>query len=96
MPIVIGLIVLLVVIAVFRPRGSGKIRLKRVRQIQKGMTKAEITKLVGKPYQVSALGDGVERWMWFQMDRNFGHTSFTVSFQDGIAVGVPEVPEDIR
>lgn len=96
MPIIIGVIVLFILIAAFRPRGSGKIKLKRVRQLQKGMSKTEVTKLVGKPYQVTALGGGIEHWMWFQMDRNFGHTSFTVGFENGIATAVPELPTDMR
>lgn len=97
MAVAIGIIVFLLLIAALSaPRGSGKIRLKRVRQIERGMSKKEIIKLVGKPYHITASGGGIEHWMWFQMDRNFGHTSFTVGFENGIATAVPEIPEDMR
>lgn len=62
------------------------------RQLKKGMTQQEVTALVGKPYMVVSKGEGVQRWVWSSASM-LSAKSMAVTFKDGIATDVPDIPD---
>lgn len=63
------------------------------RQVRVGMTEAELTALMGRPYSVSARGDE-QMWIWSRAN-GFTGSSRAVSFKlkDGRVVEVPPIPD---
>lgn len=68
----------------------------RARQVQVGMTEAEVTKIMGPPYSVSSAG-GSQMWIWSHANGMTG-SSRAVSFkmQDGVVVEVPQIPASFK
>jgi outer membrane protein assembly factor BamE (lipoprotein component of BamABCDE complex) len=74
--------------------GSGKIKWDNARQVKAGMTQAEVTELMGKPYQVTAKGDGIQTWVWVYVNGMTGSSqSAALNFKDGKVIKAFEVPD---
>lgn len=64
------------------------------RQLKTGMTQAEVTALMGRPYLVKSEGAGRVKWVWSWAAGFGGHKAMSVAFQDGALVEVPEIPAE--
>lgn len=66
------------------------------RQVRVGMTEAELTALMGRPYSVSARGDE-QMWIWSRANA-FTGSSRAVSFKlkDGRVIEVPSIPSSFK
>lgn len=73
--------------------GSGRINWDAARQVKPGMTSAEVEKIMGRPYMVASKGGGVQTHVWTHATAFGGASSMSVSFKDGIASSVPEIPK---
>lgn len=66
------------------------------RQVRVGMTEAEVTKIMGRPYSVNSRGD-VQVWIWSQANGFTGaHQSVSFPMRDGKVESVPKIPESFR
>jgi outer membrane protein assembly factor BamE (lipoprotein component of BamABCDE complex) len=66
------------------------------RQIQPGMTTAEVSQLVGTPNTVKAQGD-VLTYVWVYVNTMFGTTrTLRVDFKDGKAISAPPIPAEFQ
>lgn len=62
------------------------------RKLKTGMTQAEVTELMGRPYSVTSV-PGKSIWVW-SWATGFGDTkAMSVTFVGGKLTGVPEIPE---
>lgn len=61
------------------------------RQIKVGMTEAEVTERLGRPYSVATRGD-TQVWVW-SYSSTFGDTrAISFIFKDGKVQAVPPIP----
>ena len=75
--------------------GSGAIKWDQARSIKVGMTEAQVTSLMGRPYQAQVVGnDGTYRWVWVNVNMMTGGSpeKMTAEFKDGVVVSVPMIP----
>lgn len=76
---------------------GSKIDWNNARQVKAGMTQQEVSTLLGKPYSVTATGDGTQRWVWVYVNGFSGaHQSAALSFKDGKVVKAFEIPDTFR
>lgn len=74
--------------------GSGKIDWNNARQVKDGMTKQEVTELMGKPYSVVARNDGTQRYVWVHVNLFSGTQSAALDFdKDGKVVKAFTIPD---
>jgi len=73
--------------------GSGSIKWDNVRQLQVGMTEKEVTAKMGRPYSVTAKGDGTQIWVWVNVNLAMGTQSVALVMKDGKLTQVPKVPD---
>lgn len=68
----------------------------KARQVEIGMTEAELVGLMGSPYSVTSR-PGSQLWIWSHANGLSG-SSRAVSFElrDGRVVSVPEIPASFR
>lgn len=71
------------------------IKWDNARQIKTGMSEAEVTTLMGKPYMVSSREVG-QRWIWTFATGFGGAETMTVDFKDGKVVSVPPIPASFK
>lgn len=66
------------------------------RQVKVGMTEAEVTQLMGRPYSVISTPNG-QTWVWSHAN-GFTGSSRAVSFKfaDGRVTEVPSIPESFH
>jgi len=75
--------------------GSGKIDWNNARQVKDGMTKKEVTALMGTPYQVVARNDGTQRYVWVNVNLFSGTQSAALDFdKDGKVVKAFPIPDN--
>lgn len=72
----------------------------QARQVQVGMSQAQVEEIMGKPVQVVSQ-DGIERWVWSSGTSNMvsfktSSQAFSVDFKSGRAVTVPTIPSSFR
>jgi SmpA / OmlA family len=67
----------------------------QARQIQPGMTEAEVTKVMGKPYSVTSSAKGLI-WVWAYTGSFSGTRTMSVVFRDGKVVSAPVIPESFK
>lgn len=65
------------------------------RQIQPGMSTAEVTQLVGAPNSVTSQGDKLT-YVWVYVSSFSGTRSLRVDFQDGKAISAPPIPPEFQ
>jgi outer membrane protein assembly factor BamE (lipoprotein component of BamABCDE complex) len=73
--------------------GSGNIDWNNARKLKVGMTEAEITTQLGKPYSVTSKSDGTQVWVWVNVNMMAGTKSLSVIMQGGKAIQVPPIPD---
>ncbi len=61
------------------------------RQVQVGMTEAQVTALMGRPYMVASRPEG-QRWIWTIASAFGGASTMSVTFKDGKVTEVPPIP----
>ena len=67
-----------------------------VRSIQVGDTQSQVHEAMGKPYLVKVAED-IETWVWSYSNTLSGVTrSVSLSFQDGVVVKVPTIPDSFK
>ena len=62
------------------------------RKLKPGMTQAEVTEIMGRPYSVRS-AEGQIIWVWSWANGFGSHKAMSVTFADGKLVKVPEIPE---
>lgn len=73
-----------------------KIKWDDARKIQIGMTTTEVTKLMGKPYQISTNAE-VVRYLWISINAFTGSSrSLYIDFIDGKVAAVPVIPPEFK
>jgi outer membrane protein assembly factor BamE (lipoprotein component of BamABCDE complex) len=85
--------VVLVLLMTACASGSGRINWDHARQVKPGMTQQEVAALMGKPYMVMAKGSGVQTHAWISASAFEGSSTMSVTFKNGIATDVPEIPD---
>ena len=86
------LILLVLMLAACASTGSA-IKWDNARQVKVGMTESQVTKLMGKPFRISGVGEQ-DRWTWRYVNLYTGsNEAMTIIFKDGVAVDVPRIPE---
>lgn len=85
--------VLLILTAVLLGCAGTRFSFDSARKITVGMTEANVTDLMGKPYSV--VSRGVDQiWIWSQANGMTGsHQSISFVMQDGKVKSVPKIPE---
>lgn len=68
----------------------------KARQVQVGMTEAQVTSLMGPPYSVVSK-EGTQIWIWSQAN-GFTGSSKSISFimRNGKVESVPAIPESFK
>ncbi len=67
----------------------------QARQIQPGMSTAEVTQLVGAPNSVKSQGD-VLIYVWVYVSSFSGTRTLRVDFRDGKAISAPPIPPEFQ
>ncbi len=67
----------------------------QARQIQPGMSTAEVTQLVGTPNSVKSQGD-VLTYVWVYVSSFSGTRTLRVDFRDGKAISAPPIPPEFQ
>lgn len=65
------------------------------RQVKPGMSEAELTALMGRPYSVVSRGDS-QTWIWSHATGFGAAKSISFMFRDGKVVEVPKIPDSFR
>lgn len=65
------------------------------RQLQAGMTTAEVTRIMGKPYSVTAAGEKLI-YTWVEVSPFGGTKSLAIVFLDGKVAKAPQIPPEYR
>jgi outer membrane protein assembly factor BamE (lipoprotein component of BamABCDE complex) len=66
------------------------------RQVQVGMTEAQVTQLMGAPYMVTTKGEQ-QIWVWSHVNGlTGGSQSVTFTFKDGKVTTVPVIPQSFK
>ncbi|WP_444901479.1 hypothetical protein ACJJIG_18605 [Microbulbifer sp. SSSA007] len=73
-----------------------KFEFQKARQIEVGMTEAQLTEMMGSPYSVTARGED-QIWVWVEVNP-ITMASKSVSFilRDGKVREVPKIPESFQ
>lgn len=72
------------------------INMSRARMIKVGMTEAEVTGLMGKPYSITTRGDD-QIWVWANANGLTGaHTALSYIMRDGKVTSVPTIPSSFQ
>lgn len=66
------------------------------RKIEPGMTTAEVTKLVGPPYSVTATPNGELFYVWVYVQPFGGTKTLRVDFKDNKAIMAPPIPDSFQ
>lgn len=66
------------------------------RKVQIGMSKEEVTKIMGRPYLVASADDGTEKWVWSYATGLGSSRTFRVDFRDDKAISVPKIPDSFK
>lgn len=71
-------------------------KFENARQVKAGMTEAEVTSYMGRPYMITSRGEE-QIWVWSQAN-GFTGSSQSISFvmKDGKVVNVPTIPDSFR
>jgi len=75
--------------------GSGTIKWDQARSLKVGMTEAQVTSLMGRPYQAQVVGnDSTYRWVWVNVNMLTGGSpeKMSAEFKEGVVVSVPVIP----
>lgn len=68
----------------------------QARQIRSGMTTAQVSEIMGKPYLVKS-GNGMVRYVWTAVDGlTFETKTLAVDFVDGKVVNPPPIPTEFK
>lgn len=90
-----SLIIALVAVLIAGCAGT-KFNWDHARQLQVGMTEAEVVQLLGKPYGVTTRGDQ-QIWVWSYANGMTGSTqSLAVPMKDGKVISVPKIPDSFK
>lgn len=66
------------------------------RRVTVGMTEAQVTSIMGRPYSVTTKGDS-QMWTWVQVNGFTGaHQSVLFVMRDGKVESVPKIPDSFR
>jgi hypothetical protein len=72
------------------------INMSHARMVKVGMTEAEITGLMGKPYSITTKGDD-QIWVWANANGITGaHTALSYGMHDGKVTSVPTIPSSFQ
>lgn len=83
-------------LAVFLTGCAGtKFSYDQARKVQVGMTEAEVTQLMGRPYSVTSRGNE-QMWVWSHAKAFSGARAVSFKFSNGRVVEVPSIPESFR
>jgi hypothetical protein len=63
----------------------------KARQVQVGMTEAQVVALMGRPYMVASRPEG-QRWVWSLGTSFGGAESMSITMKEGKVVEVPPIP----
>ena len=67
------------------------------RQIKAGMSKKEVTALVGTPNRITTIDDQSQRYVWVWVNTFSGSTrTLVVDFKDGQAIKAPPIPDEFQ
>jgi outer membrane protein assembly factor BamE (lipoprotein component of BamABCDE complex) len=73
-----------------------KINWDRARTVQVGMTDAQLTEIMGKPYMVTTRGDD-QIWVWSYANGMTGsHGAISYTLREGKVVAVPKIPDSFK
>ncbi|TBU75196.1 outer membrane protein assembly factor BamE domain-containing protein [Phytopseudomonas daroniae] len=67
----------------------------KARQVEVGMTEAQVQQLLGRPYTVVSRG-GSQLWVWSHGNAFGGSRSVSFEMQNGQVVSVPEIPSSFK
>lgn len=71
-------------------------RFDDARQVKVGMTEAEVTQIMGRPYMVTSKGDA-QIWVWSHANgMTGGSQSISFIMKDGKVSTVPTIPESFK
>lgn len=65
------------------------------RKVTPGMSEAQVTALLGKPYMVTSRADRV-LWVWSYSSAFEGSKALTIPFRDGLVLEAPPIPATFR
>jgi outer membrane protein assembly factor BamE (lipoprotein component of BamABCDE complex) len=74
--------------------GSGSIDWNAARKVKEGMTKEEVTALMGNPYSVTTKGKEEQVWVWVHVKPFAGASHAALTFKEGKVKQAWEVPPD--
>lgn len=84
--------VLFVGVAALAGCAGTRFSFEEARQIKVGMTEAEVTERLGRPYSVATRGDA-QVWVWsYANGLTGGHRSISFIFKEGKVHAVPSIP----
>lgn len=67
----------------------------KARQVEVGMTEAQVQQLLGRPYSVVSRGSS-QMWVWSHANAFGGARSISFEMQDGRVASVPEIPSSFH
>lgn len=65
------------------------------RQVEVGMTEAQLTNMMGRPHTVVSRGDE-QMWVWSYANAFGGAKSVSFKVKDGVVVEVPTIPASFK
>lgn len=68
---------------------------EQARRVEVGMTEAEVTRIMGKPYSVVSRPDG-QMWVWSRANAFGSAKAVSFRLRDGLVVEVPDIPDSFR
>lgn len=66
------------------------------RKVQAGMTKKEVTAIMGQPFQVTTQGPGKTRYVWSYGNALGQAKALRIDFDGDRAVETPEIPDEFQ
>ena len=67
------------------------------RRVQVGMSKQEVTSIVGAPNRVAAIGDDNTRYVWVWVNSFSGTRTLVIDFdKDGKVIKAPPIPDEFQ
>lgn len=85
-----------VAVAILAACAGTPIKWDDARKLRPGMTEAEVTQLVGRPYSVTSRGAD-QIWVWSQANGMTGSSqSMSVLMRDGRVADVPAIPSSFK
>ncbi|MDI1278043.1 hypothetical protein [Methylobacter sp.] len=87
-------IIIVAVLCLLAGCAGSKINFDQARKVEVGMTEAQLTQLMGDPYQIISKGENLQIWIWSHYNGLSG-TKSLVSFpmQSGKVISVPAIPK---